>query len=173
MEPTPEQPDDQVDLDLAPMGPRLGARAIDVAIGFLIFFTILVIVVIAYDVELDPESTSDIVLPDGAATILRWVPLVVWGLYEVPLLMMRGQTLGKMVTKIKVISSQGDEPPRRNAALIRWGILAIPPILIPDLLFGLGISFLVGMWFALDSRRQGLHDKAAHTFVVKVAPVDG
>ena len=173
MEPEIEQPEDHIDLDLAPIAARLGARAIDTSLGFLTFFTLLVIVVMAYDVELDPENTSEIVLPDGAATILRWAPLIVWGLYEVPLLMMRGQTLGKIVTKIKVISSLGDERLRRNSALARWGVLAIPPILIPDPLIGLVISFFGGMWFALDSRRQGLHDKAARTFVVKVAPVDG
>ncbi len=173
MEPIPAQPDDRVDLDLAPLAMRLGARAIDVVIGFVTFLTLLIVVVVAYDVELPTDDATDIVLPDGAATILRWVPLIIWGLYEVPLVMTRGQTLGKMVTKIKVITSEGDEPPRRNASLARWGILAIPPILIPDLLFGLVISFFVGMWFVLDPRRQGLHDKAARTFVVKVAPVEG
>ncbi len=167
MEPIPEQPDDQLEFELATPGTRLGARLIDAAIGFSTFIVTLILVVMAYDIELtdDPETLT---LPDGGAAILRWVPLIIWGVYEVLLVVNRGQTLGKMVTRIKVVPVAGEDAVAAKAATLRWGVLAIPPILIPDLLFGLGISFVVGIWFILDSKRQGLHDKAAKTYVVKV-----
>ncbi len=169
MEPIPEQSDDHLDFDLAGPGARLVARVIDLAIGFMTFVVTLIFVVVAYDIELtdDPDTLT---IPDGGALILRWVPILIWGLYEVLLTLRRGQTLGKMVTKIRVVAVHGDDPLPAKAAALRWGILAIPPIIIPDLLFGLGISFVVGIWFVLDSNRQGLHDKGANTYVVKVPP---
>lgn len=167
MEAFPEQPDEQIDLDLAPIRSRIGARAIDVLIGFMTFLVLLVIVIVAYDVEL-PDDASEIDIPDAGRLILQWVPILLWGLYEVPLTMTRGQTLGKIVTKIKVISVTGDAPPLRNAALLRWGVLAVPPFLIPDI--GLFVTLAVGLWFLFDSKRQGLHDKAGNTYVVRVAP---
>ena len=39
--------------------------------------------------------------------------------------------------------------------------------LIPDLI-GIAVSLIIGIWFLWDSNRQGLHDKAASTYVVKV-----
>ncbi len=168
MEPISGQPDDQVDFDLATLGARLAARVVDTLIGVAVFFTLFAILVGMGDIEIiNGEEAS---YTDRAAYVLQWIPVVIWGLYEVPLLTSRGQTLGKMVTKIKVIASEGDGPPRRNPALARWAILAAPPMLLPN--FGLLISLGVGMWFAFDSRRQGLHDKAARTFVVKVAPLE-
>jgi uncharacterized RDD family membrane protein YckC len=169
MEPISDQPPGPVDFDLAKPGARLGARFIDVFIGFSVFLITLVVVVMSYDVELtdDPDTLT---IPDSGALILRWVPILIWGVYEVLLVARNGQTLGKMVTKIKVISAQGADAVPTKAAGVRWLVLAIPPVLIPDLLFGLGISFLVGMWFVIDANRQGLHDKAAGTYVVRVGP---
>jgi uncharacterized RDD family membrane protein YckC len=166
MEPVPEQSEDRLELDLATPGARLGARLIDGVIGFLTFLITLIVVVMAYDIELtdDPDSLS---IPDGGALILRWVPILIWGLYEVLLVLRNGQTVGKMVTRIKVIPASGDDAVTPKAASLRWAVLAVPPILIPDLLFGLGISFIVGIWFIIDSSRQGLQDKAAGTYVVK------
>lgn len=135
-------------------------------IGFMVFVATLVGIVIAYDIELtdDPDAVT---IPDTGALLLRWIPLLVWGAYEVLLLMRSGQTLGKMVTRIKVVAADGSDPIPIRMASVRWGVLVIPPVLIPDLLIGLIATFIVGMWFVFDSKRQGLHDKAARTYVVK------
>jgi uncharacterized RDD family membrane protein YckC len=170
MEPIPEQSDNQLGFEPATPGSRLLARLIDAAIGFGVFIVILISVVGIYDVELS-AGQDEIVIPDGGEIVLRWATIVIWGLYEVLLVHGRGQTVGKMVAKIKVISTTGDGPPATSAASIRWGVLALPPILIPDLLLGLVASFLVGLWFTIDGNRQGLHDKAASTYVVKVPQV--
>ena len=165
MEPISEQPDDRIDLDLASPGSRLGARVIDTMLGVLVYVVLFVIVINLYDIDLVVDDPNDIDIPAGGQLILQWLPVVLWGLYEVPLTYLRGQTLGKMVTRIKVIAVDGDTSPVRNSALIRWGVLAVPTILIPN--YGLLITLLVGLWFLLDSQRQGFQDKAAKTYVVR------
>ncbi len=168
MEPISEQPDDQIDLDLATPVSRLGARAIDTMIGLLVYVVLFVLVIRLNDIDLVVDDPSEVDIPAGGQLILQWLPVVIWGLYEVPLTYLRGQTLGKMVTKIKVIAVDGDLPPVRSASAIRWSVLAIPTILIPN--YGLFITLVMGLWFLIDAKRQGFHDKAARTYVVKASP---
>lgn len=168
MEPISEQPDDRMDLDLASLGSRLGARAIDTMIGAVVFVVLFVIVVNLYELDLGVDDPAEVDIPTGGQLILQWVPVLIWGLYEVPLTYLRGQTAGKMVARIKVIGVDGDAPPVRNSSFMRWGVLAVPAIILPN--YGLFISLLIGLWFVLDAKRQGLHDKAARTYVVKAVP---
>lgn len=170
MEPIPERQENEVGFDLAGIGSRIGARALDGFIGLAVYITVFLVVVATNDISLDD---TDIVIPDNAAIILRWVPVLVWAAYEILLIKNRGQTVGKMVTKIKVITASGDDPPPFSAASIRWAVLALPMTVIPDLI-GLMISVLIGFWFLWDANRQGLHDKAASTYVVNVTgPTEG
>lgn len=168
MEPIPEQPDNEIGFDLAGVGTRLGARSIDVLVGVATYVVVFVIVVATSDINLDVDADS-IEIPDGAALILRWAPVAIWGLYEVLLTRSRGQTLGKMATRIKVINAAGEDRPPWGSAAIRWGVLVLPMTLIPDLI-GLLISVAVGLWFVWDKKGQGLHDKAASTYVVRAGP---
>ncbi|MBT8217807.1 MAG: RDD family protein [Acidimicrobiia bacterium] len=170
MEPIPERQDNEVGFDLAAIGSRIGAKAIDAFVGIAVYIAVFFFVFATYDISL--EVDTDIVIPDNAARILRWVPVLVWAAYDILLIKNRGQTVGKMVTKIKVITASGDDPPPLSAASIRWAVLALPMTVIPDLI-GLFISLLIGFWFVWDANRQGVHDKAASTYVVNVAaPTD-
>lgn len=99
------------------------------------------------------------------ATLSSAVMLLIWFLYEVPLTVRRGQTLGKLVVGIRVTSTQYAGRLSWVAVLGRWAILGLPS------LFG-----FIGMLFqALDcgwqlsdrDRRQCLHDKAVGTVVVR------
>ncbi len=67
-----------------------------------------------------------------------------------------GQTPGKMLMKIRVIKTDGN-PITDSDALIRYF-----GYLINDVLF---IGWL---WAFFDENKQGLHDKMAQTYVVKV-----
>lgn len=165
MEPIPEQPENRIDLDLAQPGARLGARVIDTLLGIGTYVAISLILVASGDIEIVDEQAT---YTGMARNALLWVPPLIWGLYEVSMTLQRGQTLGKIITKIKVITVDGEEPPLIRHALIRWGVLAVPTILIPT--FGLVIAFALGIWFVFDANRQGLQDKAAATYVVKVVP---
>lgn len=68
-----------------------------------------------------------------------------------------GQTIGKMVCGLKVVSTEGELIGYRRAFL-RW--------------IGYKISlyafFLGFFWIAFDPNKQGWHDKIAKTFVIKV-----
>lgn len=158
---------DELDYDLASPGARMGARLIDTVIGLGVWITLFFIIVAANDIDVT-DTELDVVdaIPSGAALLLRWSPFIVWFVYEVFLTSTRGQTAGKIVTRIKVVSVADGGPPPWSPAAIRWAVLALPMALIPDIL-GPAASALVGFWFVWDAKRQGLHDKAASTYVVK------
>jgi len=67
-----------------------------------------------------------------------------------------GRTLGMRIFRLRVVSEGGRQLELRDA-FVRW--------------IGLWISFLAGfigvLWVAGDSRKQGWHDKMAHTLVVR------
>ncbi len=123
------------------------------------------ILVAANDVDLT-DVDNETGLSGTADLLLRVALFLVWGSYEVFLTARGGQTAGKMVTRIKVVTVSGGEAPGLGPAALRWAVLALPMALLPDVL-GLGGSLLVGLWFIWDSHRQGLHDKSASTYVVK------
>ena len=69
----------------------------------------------------------------------------------------RGQTPGKMVMRLKITRIDGSD--------IDWGAAILR-------LLGYVISFLIvfigHFWILNDSHRQGLHDKIADTYVIKL-----
>ena len=71
---------------------------------------------------------------------------------------LKGQTLGKMAVRIKVVNAQGDRP--------GWGTAALREIL--GRLISAVVLCLGFLWIAFDNNKQGWHDKIANTYVVKV-----
>ena len=69
----------------------------------------------------------------------------------------RGQTLGQMVVNVKVVGADGRQCDLRAAVIRYLGYLVC--------FLTLGIGFLI---VAFDRRKQGLHDKLAETYVIKV-----
>lgn len=69
----------------------------------------------------------------------------------------RGQTPGKMAVGIKVI--------RTDSSPITWhyALLRYVGYIVSALTLGIGF-----IWIAFDSRKQGIHDKIADTYVVKL-----
>lgn len=167
MEPAPFE--NELGYDLAGVGARLGARVIDAMIGVGISITLFFIVVAANDVDItDPDIDIADEIGDGAALLLRWFPVVAWLIYEAYLTTARGQTVGKMVTRIRVINKSDGENPEWGPAAMRWAVLALPMVIVPNFV-GLAASALIGLWYIWDANRQGVHDKAANTYVVKTA----
>lgn len=74
----------------------------------------------------------------------------------------RGQTVGKMVMKIKVVDEATGELIPAGRAGVRWGVGALL-----SLLCGIG-GLLDGLWPLWDPKRQALHDKPAKTLVVDI-----
>ncbi len=103
------------------------------------------------------EITADPI--DAFLTIRQVFPLlaVVSGLYLVSFWVWRGQTPGKIALNIKVLSRDGQSL-TVGAAILRFIGYVIAPFTV----------FFVFIWILFDRQNQGIHDKFADSYVVKV-----
>jgi len=69
----------------------------------------------------------------------------------------RGQTPGKMAVGIKVIRTDSS-PLTWQCALLRYSGYIVSAMIL----------FIGFIWIAFDSRKQGIHDRIANTYVVKL-----
>lgn len=105
----------------------------------------------------------------GAAAVQAVVALA----YYVPLTVRYGATVGKMALGIKVVGPDGNTPSAGPVFIRETIVRALGSILSfilgSNVGGGLGgLIFLIVVAFILfDDKRQGLHDKAAGTFVVR------
>ena len=90
------------------------------------------------------------------------LPILVGAAYEICFVALKGQTPGKMALNTRVVRADSGHLPGWGPAAGRWIIPTVGYILaiIPGLLVHASL-----LW---DDRRQGWHDKAAKTLVVKV-----
>ena len=143
------------DLDWrAGMGTRLGARLLD---GLVVGVPTVLLILAVVDLDADEPQLPLWAL---AATML------VGALYEISLVALSGQTVGKRVLHIQVVDVATGTPPRLGGATIRYLVPAVPS-LVP----GVGglISLLVYLSALWSPSRQGWHDRAAGTVVVRTA----
>lgn len=151
-------------VELASPGARLGARVIDFII-LAIGLAVLIPLGIGGSMAIVGGGT-DAAAGLGVASLFGTVLLVaVLGVvYEVVLVALRGQTVGKMATNTKVIRADTGDLPGWSKSIGRW---AIPYLagLVP--LIGWLVTLLTYLSLTWDDRRQGWHDKAAGTVVVK------
>lgn len=94
------------------------------------------------------------------STFITIAVLIPWALhiaYFVILWAWRGQTPGMMITGIKIIRTDSS-PLTWQHALLRYLGCFVSTIIL----------FIGFIWIAFDSRKQGLHDKIADTYVVKL-----
>ena len=89
------------------------------------------------------------------------LPILVGAAYETCFVALKGQTPGKMAVSIKVVRADSGTLPGWGPAAGRWIIPAIgyTLLILPGLLVHASL-----LW---DDRRQGWHDKAVKTLVVK------
>lgn len=170
---------------LAPFGPRLVARLIDIGVVLLLNVLANGFFVWRFVQEIGPlfrevvrrsmagdRSTDGLpqVSPeaDGLQVVILLVAAALWFAYEVPALANSGQTFGKRLMGIKVVPLTADEPLGFGRSLRRWNLLGLP-----TLLWCCGLGFLLQLLdcvFPVFDRplRQALHDKRAQTVVVHV-----
>lgn len=169
----PTRPD--IPGELASIGQRFLARLLDV----VVLAIPTVIVAAPLFARIGREMTNRDLPSDPteiqrrlSGSFLRFtlLALLLSALYEVVLTATRGQTLGKMALRIRVVRADGGLPDWGPAA-VRWVVPAIPGLLnrLPVIgsLMGL-VTLLIYLWAIWDDRKQGLHDKSAGTFVVRV-----
>jgi RDD family/DnaJ domain len=119
------------------------------------------------DAKKDPKVTVDEVdvVPGNITLIFQLITLVAALLYTVVPTVRTGQTLGKRIFKLKLVSVDGSNV-GWSQALLHYGV----PIAIAIALALLGAVVAIGMilWSIWDKNGQGLNDKIAKTFVVEV-----
>lgn len=98
------------------------------------------------------------------------VLLAVSAVYEISMVTWRGQTLGHMAAGIRIRRADADTPPDLAGSAVRWVVKQagnlvgfLPLISLIGSLFTL-VNYLFPLW---DKLHQALHDKAAHTYVVR------
>lgn len=141
----------QKTIPVAGFGRRLITALYDaLIIGVAGYFLILILGIVFLVLGLMDTGESE-----GFA-ILSTICLVAWSMiYYIASWSTSGQTLGKMIAGIKVISADGS-PVSLGQALLRYLGYIVSGAVI-------SVGFL---WIAFDPRRQGWHDKIARTYVV-------
>lgn len=153
-------------IELSHPATRLGARVVDVVI-IVVVFIILLIIDVGSAIGLVGEPSDYAKLADRDLAIVAYAAIAtaLFGIvYEVALTAIRGQTLGKMATRIKVVRADNGLAPGWGKSIVRWIIPAVVGF-IP--VVGWILSLLVYASLLWDKARQGWHDKAVKTLVVK------
>jgi uncharacterized RDD family membrane protein YckC len=137
---------------------RVWARLID---SLLVALPLIPVFVSVFS-DVDPEvGITDAQLDRVMA--VSWIVLALDAVYEISMIAWRGQTLGKMALGIKVVPVVGGKV-GVGWATIRWAVPAAA-----SRLPGVGslLNLLVYLWMLWDPMKQGLHDKAARTIVIR------
>lgn len=145
---------------------RLAARIVDALILAVVHGFLWVLGVLGslgtQGVVWDGRDDLSFGLPFGPEIAI--IAAAVGAVYETGFIAYRGQTPGKMLLGIMVADVEGGGFPSISSAFVRW--------LLPS---ALGVLPFVGWllegvayaWLLVDPRRQGWHDKAARTIVVR------
>lgn len=165
-------------LPLADFGSRLAAYLIDVALVSAVFVVVAVPLFFMVVIPRMPTQ-AEMARTDDASWVFRsfFLPillfelgiflltLVAYYVYTVEYMHRTGQTLGKKILKIRVVPLDPARTLTRGMAAKRYLVQHIAGVFVPF------FSYLDGLWQLWDKPYlQTLHDKAAHTVVVKVLP---
>ncbi|WP_420436101.1 RDD family protein [Candidatus Poriferisocius sp.] len=170
--------------ELATRLSRFGARLLDgiifLAITVLFLFALHLIDVkpMPFD-ELSDSETADETFEhlrdysDSIQSVALWLAAI-GAIYEIAFIAMKGQTPGKMATRIRVVRAddlfqpEWGRPPTWGSSFGRWALpflLGLPAWFVPFV--GEFLVLLCYLSLVWDRERQGWHDKAARTFVIK------
>lgn len=112
-------------------------------------------------------------LDAGKFTLVGILSIVIWFLYRVGMETTRGQTLGKMALKMKVVDVDG-QVPTLQASLLRnsWYLISCALSFIPFLgwIANIGIPVAVAITLSNNTYRQSFTDSWAKTYVVSTRP---
>lgn len=142
-----------IEYEVAGLGERVLARLIDLA-GFLIIY-IISIILFGVSFSVGSKTTFYVV-------IIAF--LVIFIFYDLVCeLTMNGQSVGKKIMKIRVISLTGTQP-TLSQYLLRW----LFRIVDVSIIFGFGVVAVLAVAFTEKHQRVG--DMVAKTIVIKTKP---
>ncbi|HMX07127.1 MAG TPA: RDD family protein [Microthrixaceae bacterium] len=161
---------------LASPGKRIGGYLIDVvilvvAIG-LCWIPFLVLAASSSSTTVDEYGFTTNEMSGGAVAamlVALAITVVVPIAYHVVMVALKGQTLGAMAVKVKVVRLSDGETPGWGPAILRWlpNAIGLVPYCGGCLSFGLMIWALVNLFN--NERRQTPFDLAAKTVVIDVS----
>ena len=156
--------------ELAGAGSRLGARLIDAVIFAIVAIVLFIVVAIASFGDLVDDTVDDNAIEEASEglIVVSIMVMAVGMLYEVSLTALKGQTLGKMAVRIRVVSAESGSLPGWGKAFGRWFVPSIVGVIGLRIPFIGLLALVVYASLLWDKRRQGWHDKAAKTLVIKV-----
>ncbi|WP_293311414.1 RDD family protein [Pedobacter sp. UBA5917] len=142
-----------IDYEIAGLGERIAARCIDLAI--FVFIAIITLVVM---------GAAAMATSGNGALVILFVFIAIFAFYDLVCeITMDGQTLGKKVLKIKVISIDGTQP-TFGQYIFRW-LFRMIDFGFP---FGWGVVALVSV--VVTEKHQRLGDILAKTTLIKTKP---
>lgn len=149
----------------APLGApwrRLVARLVDAFTVFFLTFAIVIVFLVSF-----MDRLSDAVDPEpwGRALMATLLYIAVTFVYEVVFISQRGQTPGKDLLDLKVVSVRTGRHPTLPVAALRALPVAVLR-LVPGAAVGTAATLAVGVSVPFDRRRRALHDLLAGTVVV-------
>ena len=136
----------------ASIGTRFAARLVD---GLLLAVPATALTLAVVDLDAD---RIEVPLWIRAATLLMAA------VYEIAFIAFTGQTPGKRLLRIRVVDVTTGRPPRLDGATIRYLVPSVPALL-PEI--GAVITLVVYLSATWSPTRQGWHDRAAGTVVVR------
>jgi len=102
-----------------------------------------------------PDPFTEV--PEGSWLVGSLVLFVVVVAYLICFWGWRGQTPGKMALRLKIIRSDGSD--------LGWGIATLRFL---SYIISILPAFIGYIWVAFDAYKQGLHDKMADTYVIRL-----
>jgi uncharacterized RDD family membrane protein YckC len=139
-----------------------GRRVVATIIGGLVFGVGYYLLALGFgDIRIEGEAANwQSNLSAGWNIVFGLLVVVYYVLLEGYL----GQTVGKMLTGITVVSDATGRPPGMAAAAVRTLLRLV------DGLFSYAVAFVVAL---ASDKRQRLGDMGAHTLVVRTQPAQG
>lgn len=146
----------------APIHRRIGARVIDVLTVLCVLWAAIVMHIFWFIGPLAEDHQPD---PWGGRFVTTVAFVALWMLYEWAFLVYsKGQTPGKDIMKLRVISTGGSPEVGSAQALLRWTPLAVLPWIAP--VWAVPIALAAVALPLVGRRRRAVHEVVSRTRVV-------
>jgi uncharacterized RDD family membrane protein YckC len=149
--------------DLASPWLRLAASLLD---GFIVGLPISIVTELLFGPAIEVIETTAFAGQPTFEVDVNWpslvLSLILGGTYYTGMVAKYGRTLGKMVCGMTVADAETQGLPSVRAAFVRWVVTYSYILIVPFI--------VTAVMIFSDPRRQTLHDKAAHTIVLRTVP---
>jgi uncharacterized RDD family membrane protein YckC len=144
---------------VATLGARALARIIDTVI-YGVFWALLFGLMFAIGMG-SSSSVDGATIGFGGIVLLWFFGVAATVSYELVMIAVKGQTVGKMVVGVKVVDQRNGQNPGWGASFVR---ILIPQI--ANFFCGLGLLVYLSPMFDSSGRMQGWHDNVANDLVI-------